>query len=316
MTAKSYTKTIVLFIAVLVLLTSLTGCSDSQVTGSNYGGQGRTGSDVYPVTVTDVLGREVTVAREPERIVSLSPAVTEILFTLNLDEKIVGVTDYCDYPAAALDKPKVGGFANPNMEVIINLEPDLVFTSAGVQEDILHQLEKVGITAVVLDAEDIEGVLNNIKLAGKITGSGEKAAEVVSNLQKRIDNVAEKISKTNTRPSVFFEVWDDPLMSAGPGSFIDDLIKRAGGRNIAGDARERYPKFNLEVLLAENPDIYIINSHAHKPEDIKARDGYASLRAVQHDRVYSIEDDLVTLPGPRIVTGLEEMARIIHPEVF
>jgi iron complex transport system substrate-binding protein len=304
-------KKIVVISIVLILCLSCIGCNKSNNNTKD------TVQGVFPVTIQDSMGREVTIEKEPEKIVSLAPAVTEILYRLNLGDKIVGVTDYCDYPEDALQKPKVGGFKNPNMEVVIDLEPDLVLTSAGIQEDLLHQLDNVGIVCVSLSADNIEEVLENIELAGKVTGKSERASNVVADLQQRIVNLDEKINQAATKPVVFFEIWDDPLMSAGPGSFINDLIVRCGAINPAGDAKDEYPQFNIEVLLEKNPDIYIINSHARVlPDNIKKRDGYESLKAIQNNKVYIINDDLVSRSGPRIVDGFEEMAKIIHPEVF
>lgn len=292
--------------------------------GCNSGRQGEDPSQktesgtktAFPVTVTDSLHRQVTVGQEPQKIISLSPAITEILFALGVEEKIVGVTDFCDYPAAALDKPKVGGFENPNLEVIINSGADVIFAAAGIQQDLVKQFEDLGLLVVTLDAENVEQVLDNIRLAGLITGAGQRAEELTQSLQERIDAVVAKTAAVQSKPKVFFEVWDNPLMSAGPGSFINDLIQLAGGENIAADLTERFGEFSQELLLERNPEIYIINNHAHQPEDIKTRAGYEGLQAVKMNQVFSIEDDIVTLPGPRIVDGLEAMAAIIHPELF
>jgi len=267
------------------------------------------------MTVTDSLGREILVPQNPERIISLSPATTEILFALGLGDKVVGDTEYCDYPEEAKTKDKVGGFENPNLELIVAKEPDLVFTAAGIQEEIIQKLEASHIAVVCLDAETIDQVMSNISLTGEITGMSKKAGEIVKDMEERVKAVQEKI-KDKPRPVVFFEVWDDPLMTAGPGSFIDSLIQMAGGQNAAADLKGKFADYSTEKLLEVNPDIYIMNNHAHKPEDLKTRTGFDRLKAVQNDRVFTIEDDLVTLPGPRIIQGLEEMARIIHPEIF
>ncbi|NLW07240.1 MAG: ABC transporter substrate-binding protein, partial [Clostridia bacterium] len=178
------------------------------------------------------------------------------------------------------------------------------------------QLEELGIKVVTLDAETIDQVLANIRTAGIITDAVSAAEELANSLEQRVKAVKEKVAVSSRMPTVFFEVWDEPLMTAGPGSFIDDLIVTAGGINVAADVGQRFAEFSLEVLLERNPDFYIINDHAHQPQDIKERPGYGGLKAVQKDQVYAITDDLVTLPGPRIIDGLEEMAKIIHPELF
>ncbi|NMA14883.1 MAG: ABC transporter substrate-binding protein, partial [Clostridia bacterium] len=194
-------------------------------------------------------------------------------------------------------------------------EPDIVFTAAGLQEEITDKLEEVGIEVVCLDAETIEQVMDNIVLAGTITGTDKKAKEIVLDMQERLDFVQAKVAGQPV-PNVFFEVWDDPLMTAGRGSFIDSLITIAGGKNIASDLNKKYVNYSLEQLLVADPEYYLLNNHAHSPAEVKERNGYQKLQAVINNRIYAIEDDLVTLPGPRIIEGLEEIAKIIHPEVF
>lgn len=270
----------------------------------------------YPLTITDSLRREVILEKAPRKLISLAPAITEILFAIGADEQLVGVTEYCDYPAEAQKLPQVGDFANPNFEVIVDSEPEVIFVAAGIQEDLIERFTQLGIKVIALDAENVEQVLENILSAGEITNHSQEAEELVANLEQRIKTVKEKVAASSNTPTVFFEVWDDPLMTAGPGSFIHDLIQLAGGENIAGDVADRFVEFSQEVLLERNPEIYLLNNHAHQPEDIKTRPGYGGLQAVQNNQVYTVEDDLVTLPGPRIVDGLEQMAKIIHPEVF
>jgi len=307
-------------LAVLMVLLLAAGCGSRQkltiATPASTNQRQEINSNVYPVTIVDSLGREITVATEPQKIISLSPAITEILFAIGVEDKIIGVTDYCDYPPAALDKPRVGSFKNPNLELIVNSQADVIFVAAGIQTEFVKRFEDLGIKVVTLDAESVSQVLENIQTAGTVTGATAKAQELVDTLEQRINAVQEKVARAGYKPTVFFEVWDNPLMTAGPGSFINDLIVLAGGKNIAADVNKRYAEFSLELLVERDPDIYILNNHAHQPEDIKNRSGYAGLKAVQNNQVHSIEDDLVTLPGPRIVDGLEEMAKIIHPEVF
>ncbi len=262
----------------------------------------------------DVLGREVEISEVPERVVSLTPAATEIMFALGVEDKLVGVTEYCDYPAEALNKPKMGDFENPNIELVIDAEPDLVFVAAWIQIELVDRLEQLGSKVFVLDAETIDQVIKNIRMTGEIMGVSENANLIADDMQERVDRVLEKV-KDLEKPLVFYEVWDDPLMSAGPGTFIHSLIEMAGGINMAEDTDTLYPRLSMEILVERDPDVYIAND-VHNSRDIMARPGYDSLRAVQNERVYTIEDDLVTLPGPRIIMGLEKMAKIIHPEAF
>jgi len=266
-------------------------------------------------TVTDNMGREIRIEKQPERIVSLAPAVTEILFALGLDQQIVGVSDFCDYPEQANNKKKMGGYDSPNAEAIASEKPDIVFISAGVQEELIQQLEKFGITVVALEADTLEQVMKNIEMAGLLTGKEKEAEQITAEMKTKIAEISAKVEGL-PKPKVFFEVWDDPLMSAGSQSFIHNMLEAAGGSNIAAVKSERYYTYSVEQLLKENPEVYIINNHSHTPEDIKNRTGYQALNAVQNDRVYAIEDDLISRAGPRVILGLEQIARAIHPEAF
>lgn len=297
---NTYQAALILMVCVMLLA----GC------GSKAGTDVGEDSKIFK----DVLGREVEIKETPERIISLTPAVTEILFELGLDERIIGVTEYCNYPEAALKKPKMGGFANPNIELVVDAEPHIVFVAAGVQMELIERLEQLGITVFCLDAESVDQVIKNIQMTGEIMGVPEAAQKLTSEMQAKVDAVVLKV-KDQERPVVFFEVWDEPLMSAGPGTFINSLIELAGGQNLAGDTDTRYPQLSMELLFERDPDVYIANNF-HKQSDIMARPGYENLTAVKTGRVHTIDDDLVTLPGPRVVLGLEEMARIIHPELF
>ncbi len=266
----------------------------------------------------DVLGREVEILEPPQRIISLTPAVTEILFELELGDRIMGVTEYCNFPEEALSKQKMGDFSNPNIELVIAAEPDIVFVAAGVQMELIERLEQLGISVFCLDAESVDHVIKNIRLTGDIMGVSEKAQKVANDMQEKVDYIVETV-KDQDRPIVFFEVWDEPLMSAGSGTFIDNIITLAGGINLAGDADTQFPQLSMEILFEKDPAVYIavyMANNSRKAGDIMSRPGYQTLTAVQTGRVHTIEDDLVTLPGPRVILGLEEMAKIIHPELF
>lgn len=265
--------------------------------------------------IIDSMGREVSIEEYPEKIISLSPAITEILFALGLNQEIIGVSDYCDYPAEAQTKEKIGGFKDPNVEVIVSKNPDIVFASAGVQEELIQKLEELNIKVAVLDGDNIQQVIDNIEMAGKITGKEDKAREIVTEMEQRLADIKAKV-KDQPKPLVFFEVWDEPLMSAGSSSFIHNIIDTAGGINVAADNSESYYTFSMEKLLEADPDVYIVNTHSHTPANVKNRNGYDVLSAVQNNKVFSIDENLISRAGPRVIQGLEEMAKIIHPEIF
>lgn len=294
----------------LLLILALVLMSLSMITGCSTQSKGPEGK-----TFTDTLGREIKIDAYPQKIVSLAPAITEILFAIGLDSEIVGVSDYCDYPEKALTKEKMGGFSNPNVEKIAALEPDMVFLSAGVQEDVINKLEDLGVTVVVLDADTVEQVLNNIDLAGQLTGKEKEAQAVVEDIQTRLDKVEAAI-KDLSKPTVFIEIWDDPLMSAGSTSFVNNIIELAGGVNVAADNTERYYNYSSEKLFEADPAYYIINTHSHTPADVKTRTGYDALSAVKNDKVVAVDDNLISRAGPRVIEGVEEMAKILHPEAF
>lgn len=297
-----------LLIIIIVFAFVLSGCVDKAAPTS----------EIDSKMFKDVLGREVKILDPPKRVISLTPAVTEILYELQLGERIVGVTEYCNYPEEALSKPKMGDFSNPNIELIVDAEPDIVFVAAGVQMELIERFEQLGITVFCIDATSVDQVIKNISMIGDIMGVPEITKSLTDDMQERVDYVVEKV-KDQTRPVVFFEVWDEPLMSAGPGTFIDSIIALAGGINLAGDADTQFPQLSMEILFERDPAVYIavyMANDSRKAGDIKSRPGYQTLTAVQTNRVHTIEDDLVTLPGPRVVLGLEEIAKVIHPELF
>jgi len=272
--------------------------------------------------MTDDLGREVRIHKQPETIVSLAPGNTEILFALGLGDRVTAVSEYCNYPPEAQDKVKIGGFSTVNIEKVVDLKPDLVLATCGVQEAVVEELGRLGLTVIALDAKSIEGIFENIKLAGKATGQLETAKKLVADLERRIETVTDKTKDlpNSQKPGVFYEVQYEPLMTAGPGTFIDDLIHLAGGVNIASDSPTKYPVYNLEILIERNPEVIIISfwhgSIAASVEGVKSRKRWQILDGVKNNQVYGINADIVSRPGPRIVDALEEIARFIHPELF
>lgn len=313
---KNPARLICITIITISLIILSAGCLEPE---GDYSSQPTTKEQPY---VTDTLGRNITIPPHPERIVSMSPSNTEMLFALGLEDKIIGVSDYCTYPAEALNKTKIGGFSTPNIEKIASLNPDIVFGSAGVQEDTIRELGQLNITVVALEAKNLSQVLENIRTAGTATSSLDASEKLVSQMQRRIDNITRKTDnlKDDNRPWVYYEVWSDPLMTAGPGTLADDLIRLAGGRSIAYDAQTKYPIYNLEVLVKRNPAVIIVcgghGSSTSGVEELMNRSGWQSIDAVRNHRVYSMDCDLSDRGGPRIVSGLETIAEYVHPELF
>ncbi|MEC9488102.1 MAG: cobalamin-binding protein [Halanaerobium sp.] len=263
-------------------------------------------------TVTDFAGRKVTFTSVPERIISLAPSNTEILFALGAGDKVVGVTTFANYPEEARDKPRVGD-VNPNLEKIAIQRPDVIFTMGGMDE-VVQKLTAIGYKVVVIDPQKIDDIFQAIDLISRVTATRDRAEELIGELRQRIAAVEEAVRDVENRPSVFYEVWDEPLMTAGPGTFIDSLIKMAGGRNVAGSLQQSWSQYSFERLLLDDPDIYLI-SWEDKGRVLE-RPGWSNLQAIKEGQVYIIDQDLISRPGPRIVDALEELARIIHPEAF
>jgi len=276
----------------------------------------------FPITITDDLGRKIYLPSEPHRIVSLAPSNTEILFFLGLDDRVVGVTDYCDYPKEAKLCNKVGGFKDPSLEKIVVLNPDLVLAT-GMHQQLLQQLEDTGLKVLVLKPKKIEGIFDDIIMVGRAAGIESKANALTKGLFDRVNAVSQKVEKVpeKQRPAVYYELWNEPLMSVGRDTITGQIIELASGKNITDDCTEQYPQISEEVIIARNPDV-MVNSYGHgnnkatTPADIAARKGWENIAFVKTNRIYTIDTDLLSNPGPRIVDGLENMARCLHPEIF
>jgi iron complex transport system substrate-binding protein len=265
------------------------------------------------VTVIDALGREVKVGLPVEAIVSIAPSNTEILFALGLGAKVVGVTEACDYPPDAKSKPKVGQ-VEMNIEKIAEMSPDLVVAVASMQLPVIETLSNLGIPVLALDPKNLSDVLDSITLVGTATGAEEASRLFVTGLAGRIQDTQRKAVEAiaeEGRPRVFVEIWDDPLMTAGPGTFIDELIRIAGGENIAGDAGMEWPEFSVEVVVERDPDVII--TVWTEPEDVLARPAWNRISACKKGRIRKVNPDILTRPGPRLVEGLAELLEIMHP---
>lgn len=272
------------------------------------------------LTVTDDLGREVTILKQPERIISMAPANTEILFALGLGEKVVGITNVCNYPSQTSEKEEIGDYDNPSLEKIIELEPDLILASHGNPTELIDQLEELNYTVVGLKPQNIDDIISSISMVGKITGKVKESAKLTEEMEERIEAVLSKTSNLveNNRPKVLYVVWYKPLWTAGSGTFIDELIQKAGGINIAGDIAG-WPQMNLEIVIEKNPQLIIIGYSEDQPELIQAVRNESTLDqtdAFKNNQIHTIDTDIVSRTGPRIVDALEEMAKIIHPEIF
>jgi iron complex transport system substrate-binding protein len=268
-----------------------------------------------PIQIVDDTGRNITLEKHPERIVSTAPSNTEILFALGLGARVVGVTEYCDYPPEAKEKEKIGGFSTVDIEKITALNPDLILASEKTGIENIEKLEELGMTVVVLQPRNVEGILHDIKLVGRIAGVEEEVTALESTMRNRMEAV-QKETQNLEKPEVLYIVWHDPLMGAGSGTFISDLIDMAGGVNTAQDM-EGYKAISLEVVLERDPDVIITpGGMGEQPiyDFVVSEERLGEVSAVKNERVYKIDQNIVSRAGPRIADALEELARFIHPE--
>lgn len=311
---KKQTLCAVLSVILILSLAAflLQGCGNSTKTVSGSG---------FPLQITDDLGRNVTIKEAPQRIVSLAPAMTEILFALGLGDKVVGVTNYCNYPAEAAAKPKVGGFSTPNAELVVTARPDLVLATK-INENFIPQLEGAGLTVVVIESLDMAQVLEDINLIGKFTGAVDAANNLTADMQRRIDSITAKVSvlPDEQKPAVYFEIWPDPLTTGGAKSFVNSLITMAGGKNIAGDVEQDWVNLSPEMVLARDPQVAVLCHHGSSlqtVEEFKSRKGWEQVSAIRNDRIgLVVDENTVVRPGPRMVEGFEFMAKLFHPDLI
>jgi iron complex transport system substrate-binding protein len=268
--------------------------------------------------VLDEVGRRVVLPEHPSRIISLSPSITEILFSLGLEERIVGVSNHSDFPPQTLAKPRVGSYINPNLEQVISLNPDLILASAaGNPREFVERMESLGFSVYTVFPKDFEGILRSISHIAAITGREHRGDMVVREMKMRKERILH-LTRGRKRPKVFLQIGTSPIVTVGKGSFADDLISLAGGENIAGGERVKYPRYSIEEVLIKGPDIIIITSMDPRADShMLAEDWnrWKTIPAVKHGRIYVIDSDLVDLPSPRIVDGLEAIAGMLHPEI-
>ena len=269
------------------------------------------------LNIVDDYGRTVELHGIPQRIVSVAPSPTEILFAVGAGAHVVGVDNYSDYPAEAKSLPQIGSYTL-NIEVIMSLKPDLIVSSDLVPRAQLDQLEAQGIPYFIFATRTMEDVIKDLRLAGSLTGHSLEAESLVTGLQARINAVTDKTLDAEVeKVRTYVEYY--PLWTYGPGSFGNDMIRLAGGANIASNASNEYPLLTTEFIIAQDPQVIIYTVGPMTTtiaSDFAARSGWSITYAVSHDKIYSIDDNLVSRYGPRVVDGLEQLAEIIHPELF
>lgn len=296
------------------------GCGQGSEGGSTSdgGSGGATAAATFPVTVKDSLGREVRIEEEPDQIGSLVPSVTETIFAVGAGNRVVGVSTADDYPQEVEGIEKIGDYQQVNAEKTASLGTDLLFLSfdSTTEEQAADLENKTGAKVLIINPTTVEEAIQSVGTVGKAVGNTERARVVEERLQSELNQLQSEIEGL-PEPTLFYEIGYDPLFTVGPGSFINDAIGIAGGRNVAADAQQAYPQYSVEKLLQDDPEYYLAGASSMvTAEDIKSRPPYSSLQAVRQNKVFVINDDLVNRPGPRIVEGVRELAEVLHPEAF
>lgn len=266
----------------------------------------------------DDLGRRMYLAKPPSRIISLAPSVTEMLFAIGAAEQVVGVTEFCDYPAEAQAKPKVA-YARPNLESLIALQPDLIVTPQDfLQPDVLAKLEQLKIPVFILQAVTVEDIANQMTTVGRMLDRIPTANEVAGRIRQRVAEIRSRTSQL-TKRRVLYVLNSEPVITVGPGSFIHQMLELAGGTNVAGRAGVPYPRLSLEEILKQDPEVLVFplgKTETVTEAEQQTWKRWTTMSAVKDHRFATVPTDLVNRPGPRIVDGLEALARAIHPEAF
>ena len=265
----------------------------------------------------DDAGRKIYLAKTPTRIVSLAPSVTEMVFAIGAGEQLVGVTQFCDYPPEALAKPKVG-YGNPNLESLVALQPDLVVAPQDMlKPDIVLKLDQLKIPLFVLKDRTIEDIFVHIQTLGRMLDRSAAADAVAVELRRRITQI--KLRTENLAPvRVLYVLNSQPLITVGPGSFIDQLIVLAGGANVAAKSGTSYPRLSMETVLQDDPEVLIFpvgESEGIPDSEQEAWRQWSTMTAVKQGRLHQIPADLLNRPGPRIAHGLELLANLLHPNL-
>jgi iron complex transport system substrate-binding protein len=273
----------------------------------------------FPLVLTDAQGVEVTVPARPERIVSASPAVTEILFALGAGDRVVAVTDRSNYPPEATERPKVGGFFTPSVEKVLGARPDLVIGQRGNPPDFVETLRRAGVPVFTVDPQTLDQILSTIQQVAQLIGDEAAGESLVGDMQRRLADIAARTEgiPEQKRPTAFLVLQVSPPWTAGSGTFQDDAIRAAGGRNIAADV-SGFRAFSTESLVAGNPDFLLLSTMDGDPDrmkrDVLADPVLGRLSAVRQNHLVVLKADPLMRAGPRIVDAIEEMARAFYPQ--
>lgn len=311
---KKKFKSIIMMLIVAMLAFGLVSCGEKKTEEGNTN-NAQEAVTTYPLTITDTNGKEVVIEKEPQTVVSLGPNVTEMIYSLDKGDKLVGRTKYCDYPEQVLEVQEVGTLTKPNLELIAEINPDLVVASTHFTDEAQAKLDELGITTIVLyNEESFEGVYNSIETLGNILNASDKAEEVVNGMKAKVEEVTEKV-KGLEAPSIYYVVgFGESDFTAGGDTFIGEMIRMANGQNIADDSEGW--GYSKEKLAEKNPSIIVLSKYYDTKTTFTTTDFYKDLDAVKNDKVYEIDENMLNRQGPRLADGLEALAKILHPEAF
>ncbi|MFL0267071.1 ABC transporter substrate-binding protein [Candidatus Clostridium radicumherbarum] len=309
--------TSLIMIIVFSIAIVLTGCSAKNTANTAADNTKKEVSNTkYPLKVTDAFKREIVLDKEPERIVSVSPSITEIIYSLGKGSNLVGRTDYDDYPAEVTKVNSIGNLTNPSEEKIIDLKPDVVFVSDITSKDTVKKLEDLKIKVIVYSGEQsFDGTYKNIDSIAEVLNAKDKANTIIDGMKAKVKEVEDKV-KDAKKPSVYYVVGygQSGDFTSGKGTFIGQMIELAGGTNAANDVEGW--NYSVEKLVSKNPDLMICSKFFDTKKGIEATAGYKDLKAVKENKLLEIDDNLINRQGPRLADGLEAMAKLIHPELF
>ncbi|WP_338471470.1 ABC transporter substrate-binding protein [Niallia sp. XMNu-256] len=319
-------KLYALLFTFLLSIGILVGCGTGNEAETNEGKQEsqqdqqeQTKTSEFPVTIKDALDQEIVIEKKPERIISLIPSNTEIAFELGLGDEIIGVSNFDNYPEEAAKKEKIGD-QTLNLEKIFSLKPDLILShhsAMGVSSEVIQQLKDAGITVLTVnDAKTFTEVYDSIELIGKSTGTSEEAEQLVSDMQTKLEEIQGKTADIKEKKKVYVEI-DPTLFAAGKNTFIDEMLTLINAENMVTEPD--WPQLDQEAIIAANPDVIITTYGGYiegAGDQVLSREGWQDINAIKNKQVVDVDSDKVTRPGPRIVEGVEELAKAIYPEVF
>lgn len=309
---KKFLKLVAMISVLIMVMAASAGCAKKN-TGSNAANK----KAPFPVTITDVYGSKTTIDRKPLRIVALAPSIVEVLYKLGLQDNIVGVTAYCDYPEEAKSKPQVGDFNGVNIEKIVEAKPDLVLAGSGMSQEDYKKLVSLNIKVVVAEARTIDQIPATFMMIGDSTGTSDKARALSNDVKSKMDAIKEKLKDAPKVKAYFVMSFGKDNWTAGKGTFISDLINLAGGENISDDV-DSWNNYSLEKIVEKNPDVILLSSAVANGNSkiLDSQKGYSETNAVKNGKVVILDDNLTQRPGPRIVDGLELIAKALHPDLM